>query len=406
MSSAAIRSATFGRPELSRLMVTVAVLEQPRRRLAGRDRLQQRIGALRGGAPGPRRSPTGAARAQSAGCSSKRRLGLGDGRGCPAGWPPTRACRSAPSVARARPPIVARFALRVDRPSGPPCACIRGCSARSRRSITFFRSGLHVAELEVADDVDAQRDRRSARVEPSSWPASRAARRACRSSSAAPRSWSSCWIAFKSSSRSAGGRLRRCPPARPAPASTRVRRSGRCGGRTGAAFAVARRCCLRCAEQKRRRFRGVHAGRDVGDVAAVALGQSRASRAAARPRRSSTGPAAPSGRRGSSACRPAASTGGAPASGRMLASGGMCAQHLGGGAADERVGVARAGSRPARTAAARARAARRAAFRLWTRSSRSGSPAQASSVASSSAPRRCEHPEAVDPLARPALRAS
>ncbi len=39
-----------------------------------------------------------------------------------------------------------------------PIACIRGCSARSRRSITFFRSGLHVAELEVADDVDTQRD--------------------------------------------------------------------------------------------------------------------------------------------------------------------------------------------------------------------------------------------------------
>ena len=44
-------------------------------------------------------------------------------------------------------------------------------------------------------------------LDPRSWPASRAASRRDDSSSASPRSWAPCWIAFKSSSRSAGGRF-------------------------------------------------------------------------------------------------------------------------------------------------------------------------------------------------------
>ena len=59
--------------------------------------------------------------------------------------------------------IVARFSLGSITVSAP-IACERGCSGKSLRSTTSHQCGLHVAELEVAHDVDSQRDvRRGAR---------------------------------------------------------------------------------------------------------------------------------------------------------------------------------------------------------------------------------------------------
>ena len=63
----------------------------------------------------------------------------------------------------------------------------------------------------------------------------------------------------------------------------------------------------------------------------------------------------------------------------------MPAEHFGGGAPHERVGVAQPALRQLGKWLGEISARSTSAFRLCTRSSRSGSPAQASSVASSSA---------------------
>ena len=183
-------------------------LEQARRRLAGRDGLRAARRLPRAGAPGPRRSPTGAARAQSAGCSEGPSLPR-DGRGCPAGSPPSHAWRSEPKHRRARPRPCARFAFgSIDRQGSHgvhPGLLRQGHGARSPSS----DCRLHVAEPEVADDVDTQRD--LARLptipelgRPSVPPVGATVRRA-----PAPRSWAPCWTAFKSLSRSAGAPLLR-----------------------------------------------------------------------------------------------------------------------------------------------------------------------------------------------------
>ena len=78
--------------------------------------------------------------------------------------------------------------------------------------------------------------------------------------------------------------------------------------------------CLEVSQQKPSRCLGVHAGRHVGDVAPVALGQARGCRAATRPRDSSTGRAARCGRRGSGACHRAGVDWRSASNGRMLAS--------------------------------------------------------------------------------------
>ncbi len=103
------------------------------------------------GAPAPRRSPTGAARARPADCSEEPPSPR-DGRGCPADWRPDSRIAIGADASASTPTIVARFALRVDhrqRPhgvhprligkvararslsSGPP-AC-RGTESRGRR---------------------------------------------------------------------------------------------------------------------------------------------------------------------------------------------------------------------------------------------------------------------------------
>ena len=157
---------------------------------------------------------------------------------------------------------------------------------------------------------------------------------------------------------------------------------------------------LDVSEQKPSRSFGVNPGGHVGDVAAVALGETQTVKPRPSLRDPSTGRGVRYGLCGSGAChRPSVDCRSA-SNGRMLASDG-CAPNT--SAAARRTNGSASLMWLAATSASECgelRARSTSTFMLWTRSSRSGSLGTASSVASSSAPSRSRTHMPVDSLAR------